>query len=346
MSAGLEQQGDKVTFVAVREHGWHQLGTVVPGDISVAEGLRLAHLADLEYQLRPVWVHMAQAPGMQPAAGNYASVRRNPFDRERWDVLGVGLTDEYVLHTPEEVFAFGEHVIDQGHPLAALGSIDHGKRAFAAFRLDDVLIGGKDQVHSFLNVLTSFDGSMATHVRVSYIRVECSNTFEMVMEERATRSYRVRHSGAALSRRVDDARKSLEIGWRGLEKFQREADRWLQRKVGAREFDRVVERLMPMAVPGTGPGVSQVRAKRDRFRALYESAATNRDITGTAWGVLNAYTEWVDWTRGSYPSTEARVAAQMNPDSSLHTQRSEGSRTIARMLGLEPTGAGGAPVSR
>lgn len=335
MSAGLEQRGHEVAFVAVKQHGWHQLGELVPHDISVAEGLRLAHLAGLEYQLRPVWVHLGDDPGMTLASGSKAVVRRNPFDRETWDVLGLGLSDDYVLHTPEQAFAFGEHIIDAGHPLAALGSIADGRRAFAAFRLDGVTIGGTDHVDAFLNVMTSFDGSLATFVKVSYIRVVCANTFHMVLGERETPTYKVRHTGEPLGRRVDDARRSLEIGWRGLEAFQAEAERWLDRDVDRREFDRIVEQLLPVAEPHSDKHVRRVNEQREQVRAVYESSFTNTDITGSAWGVLNAWTEWVDWTSGRYPSRDARVAAQVNPGSTLDERRAFGSGEIARALGLD-----------
>lgn len=332
MGHGIEQdrQGGRATFVAVKDGGWHELGTVVDRPIDVVEGLDLAHLSGLDYHAERV----AAVVGGQyvPANDARAVVRRNPFTRD-WEVLGV-VGGRYVVHTPEEVFAFGERVIEQGHPLSALGSIDNGRRAFAAFSLDGIRIGGEDQVDMFLNVLTDFTGRMNTIVRVSGIRVVCRNTFNAVHGQAELPTYRVRHAGRALSTHVDDARRALDVGWAAMEEFQREAEAFLAREVTGAEFDRIVDRLLPVA-PGLGDRALRAREQaRQDVRHLYEDSPTTDGVRGTAWGALNAFTEWADWTSGRYADASARMAAQVMPGSRIDKSRGRAGMLVADVLGI------------
>jgi phage/plasmid-like protein (TIGR03299 family) len=307
------------------------MGTLVDHEITVSEALRLAHLADLDYHTEPIAVPVGD-PVRLIAAPNYrAVVRKNPWDTDEWQVLGAGMKGSYTLHTPEESFGFGEDIIESGKPLAALGSINDGKRAFAAFRLDDITLGGVDQIHNFLNVMTAFDGSMATIARVSSIRVVCQNTFSAVMGERQAPTYRVRHVGEGLEGRVDDARAALAVGWKAMEQFQAEADAFLDREVTDAEFAKITEALFP--ITDKTPEVSKTRLldSRGTVARIYDGPTVS-NVRGTAWGALNAYTEWLDWTGGNYASPEARMVAQITPGSAMDQKRLIGSKRIAGLL--------------
>lgn len=335
MSHGIEQSGDgRETFVAVREHGWHQLGTLVDHDLTVAEALELAHLADLDYRTTKIIaitgteekVEFVRAPGYR------AVVRRNPFTGQD-EVLGAGMKASYVLHTPEQALAFGEAIIDEGKPLAALGSINGGRRAFAAFRLDGITIGGVDQVNMYLNVMTAFDGSMATVARLSAIRVVCSNTFNAVMNDTGAMTYRVRHIGEGLETRVDDARAALEIGWKSVQAFQAEAEALLDREVTDKQFTAIVEALLPFAKDATDRQKAAVEESRYQVRGIYNSE-TVEAVRGTAWGALNAYTEWADWTGGRFNDPDSRMVAQIMPGSRIDNKRLRAGRIVAKSVGL------------
>lgn len=332
MVAGIEMAEDgRATFVAVKEHGWHQKGELVQHDISVQEGMELAHLAGLEYQLQPVYVRSPEGTALPTK--RFGIVRKNPFDRTKWESLGVGFSERYTLHAPEPVFAFGEQVIDMGHPLAALGSINGGLEAFAAFRLDDVTIGGVDQVKMFLNIMTSFNGSMATTARVSGIRVVCWNTFQGVMSQTSMPTYKVRHTGMNLEHMVDDARNSLQVGWKGMEAFQKEAELLIARAVTPRETDNLITVLIPEPKEATDRQKENIKQARAWVHYIHESK-TVENIKGTAWGVLNAFTEYVDHRSGNFRSEEARLVANITPGSVLDKRRMNGGMTIAKALEL------------
>lgn len=335
MPAGIEVAEDgRATFVAVKEHGWHRMGFVSPVELNVQTALKKAHLADLDYHLEPIGVPVGEPPRFIDGGNYRALVRRNPFDAEQWDVLGAGMTDSFVVHTPEDFAQFGQDIIEVGQPLAALGSLNGGKRAFAAFHLEDVTIAGVDQVRMFLNVMTAFDGSMSTVARVSAIRVVCSNTFAAVMSERSVPTYRVRHTGDGLRGRVDEARLALGVGWKGMAQFQAEIDALVDREVTDAEFQKVVAALYPMPEEATERQKSTIAEVRSVVSNLYDGP-TVANVRGTAWGVLNAATEYADWTSGKFKSAEARMQAQITPGSTIDDRRLRAGSIVADTLKIK-----------
>lgn len=333
MPAGIEVHEDgRAAFVAVKEHGWHRLGTLVDEDIDINTGLRLALLNDLDYHTEPVLVPCGSPPVMVEAPGSVAVVRRNPFDRETWNVLGVGMSEDYVVHTLEETLAFGSDIIDAGYHLSAIGSIDNGKRAFATFRLDGITIGGVDAVDLYLNLFTSYDRSLATTARCSQIRTVCKNTMDAVLGEKTAPTFRVKHVGEPLKFRVQDAREALEVAWSGADEFAKEAELWLDRTVTEIEFEKVVAGLYPIAENATESTKTRMGDQRHQLSSLYLHGDTTETIRGTAWGVLNAYTEIVDWRYGRFDTLEARVAAQTLPGTSIDKRRQTGAATIRKVL--------------
>jgi phage/plasmid-like protein (TIGR03299 family) len=334
MGHNIEEAGDgRATFVAVEEHGWHTLGTLSKKRLTVAEGLELAHLANLEYHLEPIAVPVGDPPRFISGGDLRAAVRRNPFDRDEWQVLGAGMTTAYTMHTPEEAFGFTENLIDAGKPLAAMGSINGGRNAFAAFFADDITIGGVDQVRMYLNCMTGFVGNSATYVRSSAIRVVCANTYNAVMGEVEQPTYVVRHVGEGLDGRIEDARAALDIGYRGMEAFQKEAEALLDREVSDAQWEQIVAALLPDVTTATDAARNRAAEGRAQVTALY-NGATVENVRGTAWGALNAYTEWLDWTAGNYRTAENRMVAQITPGSVIDQRRVKGARLIAKQVGL------------
>jgi phage/plasmid-like protein (TIGR03299 family) len=340
MPAGIEYDSatGRATFVAVREHGWHQMGTLVDHDITVAEGLELALMNDLDYRIDPfVAVSGSEdAPEIVPSASLRAATRRNPFDRSKREVYAAGMTDSFTMHTPEVAFSLGENVIDAGKPLSAMGLMDDGKRGFAAFRADALSIGGVDQVNAYLNIITAFDGSLATTARLSTIRVVCQNTASAVLGQHGIPTYKVRHVGEGLEGRIEDARAALGVVYAGMEEFQREAEALLAVDVTDLRFERIVEHLLPMPADedkATQIVKDRIAQQRDQVRAIW-NGPTVANVQNTAWGALNAYTEWLDWTAGGFKTDTARMAQQITPGSRMDQSRIVGAKKIAALVGL------------
>jgi hypothetical protein len=62
------------------------------------------------------------------------------------------------------------------------------------------------------------------------------------------------------------------------------------------QFDKFVERVVPIDPNPTDRMVGMVQSRRDRIHAIYDGPTVG-PFKGTAWGAIQAATEWSQWDR-------------------------------------------------
>lgn len=330
MSHGIRTHEDgRATIVVVDEGAWHRLVEPVKGPISMEEGIRLAHLNDLEYHPEPLHAPVPGKPGQFMELDNrFTTVARNPFTRE-WEVPGGSYTSDYVMHTIEDIHEFGTALMDEGTSLSALGMIDEGRRMFASFKMREYDWSG-DKAFAWMNAYTDFTGAMATIWKPGATRVVCRNTFHVGLREQVEMQFRARHTGQRLPDRVVEARAALGFAERALDKFEIEVQRMLDSEVTERKFEQIVAQFVPIDPDSTDTIKFKREVERDAITKVWKHG-TAKNISGTAWGAFNALTEYIDWTGGSYRSDEARFVASLTPGSGMDAQRG---RALALVRGL------------
>jgi len=122
----------------------------------------------------------------------------------------------------------------------------------------------------------------------------------------------------------------MDIGYAGLEAFQKEAEAFLDVAVTDAAFEQIVERLLPVAPNASAAVVGRAMESRSQVTGVYDSASV-KAIRGTAWGALNAWTEWLDHTAGTYADESARMVAAITPGSGMDKRRLSGAAIVAKM---------------
>jgi phage/plasmid-like protein (TIGR03299 family) len=330
----LEVRGDLATFAASRKPAWHALGTTVPHDMGVEEALTLSHLADWDLQKLPVYAVLPDG-GWVGVPDKVAVTRRNPFQPDQRDVLGVTGPD-YSLVSNEVGAAYMQAILDTDEVVVdALGSIHDGKQVFVTMRRpEDVLIPGTDdRIRNFLIGTWRHDGGGSVQVFPSDVRVVCSNTLGMAQGERGLHTYSVRHVGTAVQGKVQAAREALKVTWKATEDLVALAAEWAATDLTRQQFDAIVQGVFPLADAAPKATVTRTRAKRDLYRDLYENAPTQENIRGSAWAAAMAWTEYTDWA--STPDTDAEreaLSLQQATSPALEKYRARGMATIRRVL--------------
>lgn len=330
MSHGIRTHEDgRATIVVVDEGAWHRLVEPVKGPISMEEGIRLAHLNDLEYHLEPLYAPIPGKAGKFMELDNrFTTVARNPFSKE-WEAIGGSVTADYIMHTIEDINEFGGAVLGEGFSLSALGMIDEGRRMFASFKIRDYDFGG-DKSFAWMNLYTDFTGGMASIFKPGATRVVCKNTFHIGLNEKVEMQFRARHTGLRLPDRVEEARRALGFTERALDGFEVEVQRMLDAEVTERKFEQIVAQFIPIDKDATDALKFKREVQRDEITKVWKQG-TAKNISGTAWGAWNALTEYIDWTGGTYRSDEARFVASLTPGSGMDVQRG---RALALVRGL------------
>lgn len=308
MAHEIETRTDgRAAFVASRRPAWHDLGHVADADLTVTEALSLGHLAGWDVHKRPA-VALADDGTPITLADRVMTVRTNPFTG---DLEGLGVVGaDYTVWQNEELAAFGEAIADEGLIVDAAGSLFGGRRVFITFRAPETIVvpGTEDAIEQFLVLASSHDGSLAVTGQVTSIRVVCANTLGAMLGQDTAQRFRALHLGAGPAGRVQDARQALGVVFASGQALAAETARWAAAELVPASFDSIVAGLFPEAAADadvTPWARTKAQQGAEQVRDLYENAATQANVRGTAWAALNAYTEWLEWIAPAQRDTRA-----------------------------------------
>jgi phage/plasmid-like protein (TIGR03299 family) len=308
----LESVNGQTAFASLREPAWHGLGTVFQEEVSTKKMLELAHLDKWNVRLEDVEI----PAGMESDKGYSFVVRDNPFIDNQKDVLGV-VGERYVPLQNEDLFDFGDLMLDGGGRWETAGSIKNGRVVFGSLALERETIldpnGVSDKVNTYLLINTSHDGSVAIQASITPVRVVCANTLNLALGQRGRngsvkQSFKIRHTATA-SGKVQQAREALGLANAYMDKFDEMAKAMIEKEISKAKFDEIIELAYPKPETDSKGSLKKWETKIDTIQQIYQSATTNM-IAGTSWGAFNALTERLDWHRaGRKGNTESILAS-------------------------------------
>jgi phage/plasmid-like protein (TIGR03299 family) len=326
MAHEIEINGDQASFASLREPAWHGLGTVFQEEVSTTEMLELAHLDNWNVRLEEI----AIPDGFASDKSHFFVARTNPFDNEQTDVLGV-VGERYRVLQNEDLFEFGDALLDGGGRWETAGSIKGGRQVFGSLALERNIVldeqGVSDTINSYLLVNTSHDGSIAIQASVTPVRVVCANTLNLALgtgvgRNRSTKqSFKIRHTQTAQGK-VQAAREALGIANAYLDQFSIMANELIQREITQDKFMEIVYSAYPAPEENSKKiALTKWQNKIETIEEIYQSETTNM-ISGTAWGALNALTERLDWWRSARGgNTEAMLASASGFDVAINAEK-------------------------
>ncbi len=310
MAHELETVNGQTAFASLRQPAWHGLGTVFNDEVTTAEMLKLAHLDKWNVRLEDVSI----PNGFESDKNYFFVTRTNPFNNEQNDVLGV-VGERYVPLQNEDLFDFGDLLLDNGGRWETAGSIKGGRVVFGSLALERETIldpnGVSDKVNTYLLINTSHDGSIAIQASITPVRVVCANTLNLALgkgRQGVKQSFKIRHTQTA-SGKVQQAREALGLANAYMDKFDEMAQAMIQTEITKAKFDELILLAYPKPEKDAKGSIKKWDNKVDTIQAIYNSSTTNM-ISGTAWGAFNAMTERLDWWRtGRGDSNESILAS-------------------------------------
>jgi phage/plasmid-like protein (TIGR03299 family) len=312
MAHELETVNGQTAFASLREPAWHGLGTVFSEEVTTAEMLKLAHLDNWNVRLEDV----AIPEGFASDRSFSFVTRTNPFNPEQNDVLGV-VGERYVPLQNEDLFDFGDLMLDGGGRWETAGSIKGGRQVFGSLALERETVldpnGVSDKVNTYLLINTSHDGSVAIQASITPVRVVCANTLNLALSSLkgnrgVKQSFKIRHTATA-SGKVQQAREALGLANAYMDKFDELAQQMIQTEITKAKFDEIVALAYPAPEKDSKGSFKKHNDKIDLINAIYVGQYNNT-ISGTAWGAFNALTERLDWYRsGRGDSNESILAS-------------------------------------
>ena len=198
----------------------------------------------------------------------------------------------------EDLFLFGDAILDGGATWESGGSFKNGRVVFGSLLLDEpIKLDADDSVMPFLLVSSSHDGSSSITASLTGIRVYCQNSLNMALKtaKQGGTQFRIKHTQAH-SGRVTQAREALGLARDYFTEFEQVANNLISREVTNAEFAKIIELAYPQPEVDVKGSLTKWENKRDALVELWTSD-TNANITGTAWGAYQALTEQVLYGR-------------------------------------------------
>jgi len=328
MAHELETQNGVASFASFREPAWHGLGTVFSDEKTTSEMLAAANLNNWNVRLVDV-----EIPNTLTSDKNYSYVvRTNPTDNTQTDILGV-VGERYHVLQNEDLFSFGDNILDGGGRWETAGSIRGGRVVFGSLALERETVldpnGVADKVKTYLLINTSHDGSIAIQASITPVRVVCANTLNLALGSKRNKikqSFKIRHTQTA-NGKVAIAREALGLANVYMDAFDVMAKAMIEKEITAGQFNDIILAAYPKPEKDSKGAVKKWENKVDVINDIY-TGQFNGMIAGNAWGAFNALTERLDWHRNSRGgNTEAMLAAASGFDATITAEKN-------RLLGI------------
>lgn len=289
----------RANMAFVGEKPWHGLGAQINPDASIEEW-RVA--AGLNWQIKSAPVMYAPEAELPRGSG----LDRHVLYRSDTNAALSVVSSYYKAVQPESVLEFFRDLVgDAGFRINTAGALKNGRKIWALAEIgksDSIM--SVDPITGYLLLATSCDGSMATTARFTSVRVVCQNTLSMATGSKAKAGQEVKVYHIT---DFDHAKVKKDLGI--------VANTWSSFIEAAKLIARVkLDDAKAVSI------LQKVYAQSDDDRAMeadkfLEKSPTSRKVIdlfhgkalgsnlesakGTAWGLVNSVTEYVDFRSGS-----------------------------------------------
>ena len=337
MAHELETQNGVASFASFREPAWHGLGTVFTEEKTTAEMLAAANLNNWNVRLEDVNIpsHLSSDKSYQYV------VRTNPTDNTQTDILGV-VGERYHVLQNEELFSFGDNILDGGGRWETAGAIRGGRVVFGSLALERETVldpnGVADKVKTYLLINTSHDGSIAIQASITPVRVVCANTLNLALGSKRGKnaikqSFKIRHTQTA-NGKVQIARETLGLANKYMDEFDKLAHAMIQKEITAVDFNNIILAAYPKPEKDSKGSIKKWANKVDVINDIY-TGEFNGMIAGSAWGAFNALTERLDWHRSARgDNNESLLAAASGFDATITAEKNRLLKVVKDVLAI------------
>lgn len=290
------------TMAFVGETPWHGLGHQLPSQQPIEIWAQKAGMA---------W-DICETPVryLTGTAGALGAIESFPeqkvlFRSDTHAPLSV-VSQRYQVVQPREILEFYRDLSEiSGFELETAGVLKGGRKFWALARTgQSTTLKGKDVSRGYVLLATACDGTLATTAQFTNIRVVCNNTLAIALVGSNAGAVKVPHST-----RFDAAavKRQLGISVAGWKDFMDRMKALSERKMKNTEVQRFFLQVFTDH-SNQSSGVTNESAMAKAL-SLYEGRGRGADLPsakGTAYGLLNAVTEFVDHERRAR-STDHRL---------------------------------------
>lgn len=275
----------------VGETPWHKLGNRLQPNQSIEVWQKQSGMAFdiLESPVRFI-------SGDYGALGAIHSFPENKVLYRSDDKMPLSVvSSKFRVVQPKEILEFYRDLTEKsGFQLETAGVLKAGKKFWAMAKTgQSATLKGNDQINGYILLASAADGSLATTATHTSIRVVCQNTLAIALKS-GTGSVKVPHNTSFDAQAV---KKQLGIAVSNWDEFIYRMKMLSERKVKSNEAMAYFLRVFS----NQASGVHSINERAmTKVQALYNGQGKGAELPscqGTAFGLLNAVTEFVDHER-------------------------------------------------
>lgn len=278
---------------------WHGLGQALAADASIEEWQQSA---GMDWRIKRSNVRFATERDMEDAALRLDEENHVLFRSDTKAPLAI-VSKGFKVVQPQETLEFFRDLVEQaGYKLCTAGVLKGGRKFWAQAECgmsDNVL--GNDVMKGKLLIATSCDGSMATIVKNVVERVVCANTLSIATAE-GGKQVKVSHRSTF---NAESVKGKLGIAVEDFETFIAKARSLAFAHITREDARKFLLPVFDLTFEDLKEGGRKV-AGYTKVMDLFLTSGRGSQMDGvnhTAWGLVNAVTEFVDHHRGNAGTT-------------------------------------------
>lgn len=295
----------------MRTSTWTNIGKDVTACKDMEQVLEMSGL-DYTVEKRPIFTYPdIEDDGTRMVIPNrFITTRRQ--DGHTYDVV----SDKFEIIQNRDAFDFVKYMGDE-LLFEKAGETQSGM-VFVIGRLPEVdILGDKFTPHVIFR--NGFSGKVKITAAICPLRIVCQNQFNFAFRN-AANTVQIRHVGNAEAK-LEEAKEVLRLSADYMAELNTMAEHFAAMRLDRARMERITDYLFPMPTEDMNPfkrkSLEDARAK---FISAHD-AEDNRNFRGTAWGMVNAYTDYLthkepagkreDRFEGKFVNTTFKVS--MNP---------------------------------
>ena len=334
MSHEITKTAGKNEMAYAGEKPWHGLGQELPEGASIEEW-KIA--AGMQWKIQRSKVRYVTERG---AASELEMPDQHVLFRSDTKAALSIVSERYKVVQPGEALEFfRELTISEGYKLETAGTLFGGKKFWALAKVAEGLeVGRGDKINPYLLFASSCDGSLGTTIDKTAVRVVCNNTISMALSAKSAQRVVVSHRTKITDERLREIKSNMGLVRGEFVRFA-EAAKLLSRvnvtDRDARSFvlDLLSPKLDGMTAKEATEATDKTRDSRG-FQAIVRlfngeaMGSSLQGVKGTAWGLLNSVTEYVDHGTQARSDSSRLDSAWFGAGDTLKT------RTLEKLLTL------------
>lgn len=300
------------TMAHVGQQPWHGLGNQLAPRQSIEVWKRQA---GMDWQIEEAEVRYISGQNAIGVINAFAD-QKVLYRSDTKAPLAV-VSKRFQVVQPGEILEFYRDLTSVGgFELETAGVLREGRKFWALARTgQSTLLKGRDRVDGYLLLATACDGTLATTAQFTSVRVVCNNTLQVALGG-ASSAIKVPHRSRF---DADTVKRQLGITVSSWDGFVARMKALAECPVDPDTVEGLLRRVLTYQVQGGKTDVVNEQALAN-VRALYEGGgrgATLASSRGTAWGLLNSVTEYVDHRRRARSDDHRRDAAWFGPGAQM-----------------------------